>query len=179
MFWTKKTSSPPPRCRRARSARSPSASRSSVSMSATPSSKSSRSPASTLSLIGASVSSSRTAICGLPLPVDDCVRQSLELVSVQLAVETCPGLSSVVERHVPGLLQSAGRRDTHERTVHGAAGERGAYDGILLRREQERQGRSPVSEVGAGDLARLDGGARAVEDVVRDLERDPEREAVL
>ena len=46
---------------------------------------------------------------GLPLPVDDCVRQGLELVSVQLAVQSGPGLSSVVERHLAGLVERAGR----------------------------------------------------------------------
>ncbi len=29
----------------------------------------------------------------LPLPVDDCVRQGLELVAVALSVETRPGLA--------------------------------------------------------------------------------------
>src|SRR6185436_18965720 len=39
-----------------------------------------------------------------------------------------------------------------------------------------RQRRRPLAQVGAGDLARLDRVARAVEDVVRDLEGDPEVE---
>jgi hypothetical protein len=55
-FWTKKTSSVPPRCRRARSASAPSSRRSSDSRIATPSSKSRRSPASIFSRIGSSVS---------------------------------------------------------------------------------------------------------------------------
>src|SRR4051812_34162372 len=114
-----------------------------------------------------------------PLPVDDCVRQGLELVSVQLAVETGPGLSSVVERHLARLVESARRGNAHERAVHGASGESGSHDGIPLRCQQKRQGRRPVAEVGAGDLAGLDRGTRAVEDVVGYLEGNPERKAVL
>ena len=86
---------------------------------------------------------------------------------------------SVVERHLARLVESAGRGDPHERAVHRPAGERCPHDRIPLRGEEERQGRRPVTEVGAGDLAGLDRGARAVEDVVGDLEGDPEREAVL
>src|SRR5438270_282862 len=37
------------------------------------------------------------------MPVDDCVRQGLELLAVKLSVEARPGLSSVVESHLPGL----------------------------------------------------------------------------
>src|SRR5438067_3037058 len=180
MFWTKKTSSPPPRWRRARSASSPSASRSSVFINATPSSNSSRSAASTFSRIGASVSSvSRTAMRRLPFPIDHCVSQGLELVAVQFAVETRPGAPSVVEVHLASLLESAGCGDAHEGAVQGAPGECVPDDRITLRGKEERQGRRPVAEVGAGDLAGLDRGARAVEDVVGDLEGDPEREPVL
>ena len=149
-------------------------------MRATPSSKSSRSPASDLLPDRRErVERVQNGHVRLPLPVDDCVRQGLELVSVQLAVEARPGLSSVVERHLARLVESAGRGNAHERAVHRPAGERGAHDRVPLRGEQERQGRRAVAEVGAGDLAGLDRGARAVEDVVGDLEGDPEREAVL
>src|SRR5262249_38817883 len=48
---------------------------------------------------------------------------------------------------------------------------------ILAAREDQRQGRGPLAEVDPCDLPRLDGLPRAVEDVVGDLERDPEREA--
>src|SRR4051812_2176391 len=148
-------------------------------MRVTPSSKSSRSPASTFSRIGASVSRvSRTAMRRLPFPVDDCASQGLELVTVQLAVEARPGLPSVVERYPASFVEGAGRRDAQERSVHGSAGERRANDGVLLCGEEERQGRRPVSEIGAGDLPGLDRGAGAVEDVIGDLEGDAQREAV-
>ncbi len=147
-------------------------------MSATPSSKSSRSPASTLSRIGASVSQLQNSHCGYLSPVDDCVRQGLELVSVQLAVEPRPGLSSVVERDFPGLVEGVGRGDAHERAVQRPAGERGrttssccaaSSSGIVgVPSRRSVPGIFPVSCVCAG----------AVEDVVGDLERDPEREAV-
>ena len=53
-----------------------------------------------------------------------------------------------------------------------------AHDLVLLRGEQERHRRRPLAQVGAGDLPGLLGLAGAVEDVVGDLEGDPEREAV-
>src|SRR5439155_6650217 len=65
-----------------------------------------------------------------------------------------------------------------ERTVEWAAGERGAHDGVLLRGVEKRHRRCALAEIRTRNLAgvlRLTG---AVEDVVCDLERDPEREAV-
>ena len=86
---------------------------------------------------------------------------------------------SVVEGHLPGALQGAGRRDADEHAFERATGDRGAHDLVLLRREEQRQRRRAVAQVGARDLARLDRVARAVEDVVDDLERDAEQPAVV
>src|SRR5207248_4769762 len=118
-------------------------------MSASPSSKSSRSPASTFSRIGASVSSvSRTATCPvLPLSVDDRARERLELLAMQPAVETCAGTCSVIERNLPGALERAGCGNTHERTVHRSARERGVHHLVLTRGEQERERRGSVAQV--------------------------------
>ena len=49
-----------------------------------------------------------------------------------------------------------------------------AHELVLPRGEEQRQRRRPLAQVGAGDLAGLDRLARAVEDVVGDLEGDPE-----
>ena len=75
---------------------------------------------------------------------------------MELAVEACPGLSSVVECDIAGVLERAGCRDTRQRTVHRAARERGAHDVVLLRGEEQRQRRRPVAEVCTGDLSGLD-----------------------
>src|SRR5205085_7240782 len=50
---------------------------------------------------------------------------------------------------------------------------------VLARSEQQRQRRRPFSQVGADDLSGVERVTRAVEDVVRDLEGDPEREAEI
>src|SRR5919106_410034 len=173
-FWTKKTSSVPPRTRRARSASSPSASRSSDSRSASPSSKPSRSPASTFSRIASSVLTSTTVMPTSPLPVDDDVRERLQF---RLVPQELPRLPSVVEGHRPGPHEGAGCGHAHERLLLRAAGERLPYDRVLARREDQRQRRHPLAQVGTRDLARIDRVAGAVEDVVRDLERHPERES--
>src|SRR5579871_5485083 len=112
-------------------------------MSATPSSKSSRSPARIFSRIGASVSSlSRTATTSrLLLSVDYCVGQGLELVAMELSVEACPGLVSVVEGDLPSFVEGACGGDADERAVHRAAGERCAHGSVALRGEEQRQGR--------------------------------------
>ena len=52
-------------------------------------------------------------------------------------------------------------------------------DGVLARGEEQRQRRRPLAQIGAGDLARIDRLAGAVQDVVGDLEGDPERQAEL
>src|SRR5581483_9574986 len=88
-------------------------------------------------------------------------------------------LLSVVERILPGALERAGCGDADERALARAARERPAHDLVLLRGEQERQRRRPLAEVDASDLPGLDGLAGAVEDVVRDLERDPEHQPEL
>src|SRR3989440_3865093 len=143
-----------------------------------PSSKSSRSPASIFSRIGAIVSSASRTANDLPLSVDDGVRQRLELIAMELAVQARAGTPSVVECNFARTLQRAARFNPHERPVERAAGECVTDDRILLRREQERQRRRPVTQIGAGDLASLDRRTRAVEDVVGDLEGDAEREPV-
>ena len=61
----------------------------------------------------------------------------------------------------------AGRRRARARTTSSCCG-----------REKQRHRRRPLAQVGAGDLPGLLRLAGAVEDVVGDLERDPEREAV-
>ena len=63
-----------------------------------------------------------------------------------------------------------------ERALQRAARERRPDDLVLARGKQQRERRSSLAEVGAGDLPGLDRVARAVEDVVGDLEGDPELE---
>src|SRR5215210_7100932 len=109
-------------------------------------------------------------------PVDDCVRERLELLPVEAAVEARPRPLSVVERHLMGPLEGAGGGDAHERALHRTAGERRAHDPVLPRRQQQRQRRRPLAEVGTRDLPGLDRVTGAVEDVVGDLEGDPEVE---
>ena len=104
------------------------------------------------------------------------MREGLELVPAELAVEGGPRSRSVVERDLARALQRTRRRDADESAVERAAGERGADDLVLGRRVEQRQRRRAVAEVGAGDLPGLDRLARAVEDVVGDLERDAEME---
>src|SRR5690349_24792846 len=113
------------------------------------------------------------------LPVDDGVGEGLELVAPQMAVEARSRAAGVVERDLTRRLERAGLGDAHERAVEGAAGQRAPHRRVLARGEDQREGRRALAQVGAGDLAGLDRLARAVEDVVRDLEGDPEREAEL
>src|SRR5437762_2645314 len=69
------------------------------------------------------------------------------------------------------------RRDAQERALEvWSAGQRGAHSLVALGREQQRQRRRALTEVGPCDLPRLDGHSRAVQDVVGDLERDAECE---
>ena len=96
-----------------------------------------------------------------------------------LVGEARPRPSSVVEGHLPRALEGARRSDAHEDAVERPAGDRGANDVVLPRREQERQRRRPVAEVGAGILPGLDRVTGAVEDVVDDLERDAEQPPVV
>ena len=96
-----------------------------------------------------------------------------------LGGEARPCPPSVVEGHLPRALQGAGGRDPHEDAFERPARDRGSDDLVLLRREEKRQRRRAVAQVGAGDLAGLDRVPRAVEDVVDDLERDAEEPAVV
>ena len=107
------------------------------------------------------------------------VGQRFELLAMRVAVEARSRAIGVVECHRPRLLERARGGDADERTVQRAAGESLVHDAILPRGEQQRQRRRPLSQVDAGDLARLCRLAGAVEDVVGDLERDAERGAEL
>ena len=60
-------------------------------------------------------------------PVHDGVGERLELLPVGPAVQAFPRLSSVVERHLPGALERAGRGDAHERALDRPARERRAH----------------------------------------------------
>src|SRR3954453_20704343 len=177
MFWTKYTRSSPPRTRRARSASSPIASRSSDSISARPSSMSRRPPASTLARIWSRLVSSAIAIGFLACPIDDGVGQCFELVAMRVRDEERARAGRVVECGIARAGQRVGRADTDQRSLERAAGEGCADDLVLLRREEQRHRGRPLAEVGAGDLPCLLRETRAVEDVVGDLEGDSEREA--
>src|SRR6266536_763778 len=106
------------------------------------------------------------------MPLDDGLRERLQLLAMRLAVQAGARPPSVVEGDDAGALESASRGDADERAVERPAGERPADDLVLLRGEQERQGRRPLAQVGAGDLPGLDRLAGAVEDVVGDLKGD-------
>src|SRR5215211_2733073 len=106
--------------------------------------------------------------------LDDDVRQRLELRSVAALFEVGARLRGVLERDLSRALECTRRSDADECAVQRPTRERGPHDLVLAGREQQRQGRRAFSEVVSGDLARLDRRARAVEDVVGDLERDPE-----
>ena len=113
------------------------------------------------------------------LPVDDGVGEGLELLAAERAVEAGARAARVVERDLARALERAGLGDADERAVERPAGERAPDDRVLARGEEQRQRRRALAQVGAGDLAGLDRLARAVEDVVGDLEGDPEREPEL
>ena len=119
----------------------------------------------------------RSPSAALACPVDDGVGQGFELVAVRVGDEERAGARGVVERGLARAGERVGRGDAHEGAVERAAGERGAHDLVLLGGEQQRHRRRALAQVGAGDLPRLLRLARAVEDVVGDLEGDPEREA--
>ena len=85
----------------------------------------------------------------------------------------------VVECDLSRLLECSALGDPDERSVLRSARERAADDCVLLRSEDERQRRRAVTQIRAGDLARLDRLPRAVEDVVHDLKDDAEVRAEL
>ncbi len=76
-----------------------------------------------------------------------------------------------------GFLECPGLRHPDECPVERAAGERVADDRALAGGEDERKRGRPFPQVVAGELPGLDRRARAVEDVVGDLERNSEGEA--
>src|SRR5258708_6539479 len=98
---------------------------------------------------------------------------------MRVRVEERPRARSVVEGRFAGTLDRIGRRDLHERTVEWAAGERRANNLIGPRGEEQRHRGRSFAKIGAGDLAGLLRLARAVEDVIGDLECDAETRAVL
>ena len=92
------------------------------------------------------------------------------------AVEVLARAARVVERDLARPVERARRAHAEERAVEGAARERLADDRVLARREDQRERRRAVAQVGSGDLPGLRRETGAVEDVVRDLEGDAERE---
>jgi len=96
------------------------------------------------------------------------------MVGVGIAFAFVPvsiaALAGVVERELARDLERARLGDPDERAVEWATGQRAPHARILPRREDQRQRRSAFAKVGARDLAGLDRRARAVEDVVGDLE---------
>src|SRR5438132_6858251 len=120
--------------------------------------------------------------CGaghLAFPVDDQVGQGLELLAVELAVQVLTRLARVLEGDLARALERAGLGDADKRSVERAARQRPPHDRVLAGGEEERQRRRSLAQVDAGDLSGLDALAGAVEDVVGDLEGDPERKAEL
>src|SRR5204863_9872336 len=102
-----------------------------------------------------------------------------QLTAMRLAVQARAGRIRVCERDLARSLERAGRGDTDEGAVERAACQRTPDDPILACGEQERKRRRALAQVGARHLPSLDRLAGAVEDVVRDLEGDPERETEL
>src|SRR5436189_5600965 len=94
-----------------------------------------------------------------------------------MAVEASTRLMGVIEGDEAGAVDCSRLGDADQRAVEGAARQRAAHSVVLARGKDQRQRRRALAQVGAGDLARLDRLPGAVEDVVRDLERDPEGEA--
>src|SRR4051795_4878821 len=80
----------------------------------------------------------------------------------------------VVEGRVTRLFERARRGAAPERTVEWAAFECCTHRRVFTRREEQRHRRRALAQIGAGNLARLLRLTGAVEDVVRDLERDTE-----
>src|SRR4029453_12652049 len=103
----------------------------------------------------------------------DCVDERIELLAMR-SVQRRPCTLRVPERDPAGLLQRTGLGDADECAVLRAPREGASNHRVLLRREDEWERRSAVAKVGSGDLPRLDGLTRAVEDVVDDLEHDAE-----
>src|SRR6185312_11869913 len=93
--------------------------------------------------------------------------------------EAGSGAAGVVEGELAGRLERAGLGDADERAVERPAGERAPDALVLAGGQDQRQRRRSLAQVGAGNLAGLDRLSRAVEDVVGDLEGDPEREPEL
>ena len=109
------------------------------------------------------------------VPFDDHVCQRFELLAVQLTVQAGARAPSIRMRDLATLLECARRGDAKQDAVdHRPAREHLSNRIVAPRREQQRQRRRALSKIGAADLSSLERDARAVEDVVRDLERDSE-----
>src|SRR3954470_246166 len=113
------------------------------------------------------------------LPVHDGAGQRLELLAARVPIEAGARTARVLERELPRDLERPGFGNPDQRTVERAAGQRAPHACVLAGGEDQRQRRRALPEVGAGDFAGLDRLARAIEDVVRDLEGDPECEPEL
>ena len=111
----------------------------------------------------------------LAVAVDDRVGERVELVPPDGAVEALPRPPRVVERDLARPREGVGGGDPDEGALERPALQCLPDDLVLLRGEEERERRRPVAQVGPGHLPRLDRLARAVEDVVDDLERDAEQ----
>src|SRR5436305_13985193 len=85
----------------------------------------------------------------------------------------------VLDRELARAFERSRLRDANERSALRPAAERTVDGLVLLRGQDQRQRRRAVAQVGTGDLAGLDRLAGAVEDVVHDLEDDPEVRAEL
>jgi hypothetical protein len=85
---------------------------------------------------------------------------------------------SVIERGRARAVERIGRGDANEHPVERTARERSTDDLVLLRRVEEGHRGGALAQVCARHLAGLLRLARAVEDVVCELEGDAERGAV-
>jgi hypothetical protein len=85
-------------------------------------------------------------------------------------------LGGVAQCDLPGPFQRASLGDADESALERPPGERLAHDRVLTGGEDQRESRRAFSEVVPSELPGLDRRAGAVEDVVGDLERDPQRE---
>jgi hypothetical protein len=85
-------------------------------------------------------------------------------------------LGGVAQCDLAGLVQRARLGDADERALERPARERLPHDRVLTGGEDQGQGRRAFPEVVSGELPGLDRRAGAVEDVVGDLEGDPQRE---
>ena len=113
----------------------------------------------------------------LAVAIHDEVGESLQRGTVGLAVEGRTGAGRVLDGEGARGVNGAGRGHSLERAVILLAGERPADALVLAGGEDQRQRRRAVAQIDAGGLPGRVEVARAVEDVVGDLEGDAERKA--